>query len=280
MAMIAADRNNAETNPTTGVTVTYGGSASIWQADGERIAHASATDYTKTMTNKPSIIYGMIDPARFDNEQKQTLERRRPELYKELAFYRAPTDSAASKKSSEVIASAVQYRLDTNDFEGNLNRCAALIQNMQNGSITFNLVVLPAVSFSGPVSKDNVERIAEKALGKSTQAASDFAVRLKTHLVASFIEKDGDEVGDNLFAHSTQGEGSERNTKLRRAQISIELLKQGFCKFCAATTGLCFNVKLTGPNFNKCKFSTDKETINKNEDKGDKQVECHNSDQI
>ncbi len=192
LAMIAADRNNAESNPTTGVTVTYGGSASIWQADGERIAHASATDYSKTMTNKPSIIYGMIDPARFDNEQKQTLERRRPELYKELAFYRAPTDSAASKKPIEVTAAAVQYRLDANDFEGNLDRCTTLIQDMQNGSTEFNLVVLPAFSFSGPVSKDNVEHIAEKTLGKSTQAASDFAVRLKSHLVASFIEKDGE----------------------------------------------------------------------------------------
>ena len=192
LAMIAADRNNAESNPTTGVTVTYGGSASIWQADGERIAHASATDYSKTMTNKPSIIYGMIDPARFDNDQKQTLERRRPELYKELAFYRAPTDSAASKKPIEVTAAAVQYRLDANDFEGNLDRCTTLIQKMQNGSTEFNLVVLPAFSFSGPVSKDNVDRISEKALGKSTQAASDFAVRLKTHLVASFIEMDGE----------------------------------------------------------------------------------------
>ena len=192
LAMIAADRNNAESNPTTGVTVTYGGSASIWQADGERIAHASATDYSKTMTNKPSIIYGMIDPARFDNEQKQTLERRRPELYKELAFYRAPSDSAASKKPIEVTAAAVQYRLDANDFEGNLDRCTTLIQDMQNGSTEFNLVVLPAFSFSGPVSKDNVEHIAEKTLGKSTQAASDFAVRLKSHLVASFIEKDGE----------------------------------------------------------------------------------------
>jgi predicted amidohydrolase len=227
MAMIAADRNNAETNPTTGVTVTYGGSASIWQADGERIAHASATDYTKTMTNKPSIIYGMIDPARFDNEQKQTLERRRPELYKELAFYRAPTDSAASKKSSEVIASAVQYRLDTNDFEGNLNRCAALIQNMQNGSITFNLVVLPAVSFSGPVSKDNVERIAEKALGKSTQAASDFAVRLKTHLVASFIEKDGERFFHTAVLLAPDGKvlGHYRQTHLD--QVDATFLSAG-----------------------------------------------------
>lgn len=192
LAMIAADRNNAETNPTTGVTVTYGGAASIWQADGVRIAHASATDYTKTMTNKPSIIYGMIDPARFDNEQKRTLERRRPELYKELAFYRAPTDSAATKTASAVSAAAVQYRLDKNDFEGNLNRCDTLVQKMQEGTTAFNLVVLPSCSFCGPVTKDNVAAIADKALGKSTQAASDFAVRLKTHLVASFIEKDGE----------------------------------------------------------------------------------------
>lgn len=193
LAMIAADRNNAESNPTTGVTVTYGGSASIWQADGERIAHASATDYTKTMTNKPSIIYGMIDPARFDNDQKRTLERRRPELYKELAFYRAPTDSAATKSASKVNAAAVQYRIDENDFEGNLNRCNTLISKMQSGTAPFNLVVLPSLSFCGPVSKENCANLAEKALGKSTQAASDFAVRLKTHLVASYIEKDGEQ---------------------------------------------------------------------------------------
>jgi predicted amidohydrolase len=134
----------------------------------------------------------MIDPARFDNEQKRTLERRRPELYKELAFYRAPTDSAATKNASEVTAAAVQYQLNKNDFEGNLNRCDTLIQKMQAGTTAFNLVVLPSCSFCGPVSKDNVEAIAEKALGKSTQAASDFAVRLKTHLVASFIEMDGE----------------------------------------------------------------------------------------
>jgi predicted amidohydrolase len=227
LAMIAADRNNAETNPTTGVTVTYGGSASIWQADGERIAHASATDYTKTMTNKPSIIYGMIDPARFDNEQKRTLERRRPELYKELAFYRAPTDSAASKNACEVSTAAVQYRLDENDFEGNLNRCDALIQKMQDGSTPFNLVVLPAYSFCGPVSKENVERLAEKALGKSTQAASDFAVRLKTYLVASFIEQDGAAYFHTAVLLAPDGKvvGYYRQTHLDPAQSAF--LKAG-----------------------------------------------------
>ena len=99
LAMVAADRSNAESNPTTGISVTYGGSASIWQADGERIAHASSTDYDKTMSEKPTILYGMIDPARFENSQKASLARRRPALYKALAFYRAPTDTAATKQS-------------------------------------------------------------------------------------------------------------------------------------------------------------------------------------
>ena len=192
LAMVAADRNNAESNPTTGVTVTYGGSASIWQADGERIAHAPATDYSKTMTNKANIIYGSIDPARFDNDQKKTLARRRPDLYSDLAFYRAPTDGAATKLPSQVLARAVQYRIDTNDFDGNLNRCDALIKSIQTDSKQSNLVVLPAFSLCGPVSENNYQSLAEKLLGKSTQAASDFAARLKTHLVASFIEKDGD----------------------------------------------------------------------------------------
>jgi predicted amidohydrolase len=35
--------------------------------------------------------------------------------------------------------------------------------------------------------------LAEKLLGKSTQAASDFAARLKSHVVASLVEKDGED---------------------------------------------------------------------------------------
>jgi predicted amidohydrolase len=191
LAMVAADRNNAETNPTTGITVTYGGAASIWQADGQRIAHAPATDSSKTMTNGPSIIYGEIDPALFDNEQKRLISRRRPELYRELAFYRAPTDTAASKASHEVSAAALQYRVNTGDFAGNLNRCGTLINAMASEGSRHDLVVLPAFSFSGPVTKDNRDTIAEHIYGKTAQAASEFAVLLRSHLVASFIEHDG-----------------------------------------------------------------------------------------
>ena len=104
LAMVAADRSNAESNPTTGISVTYGGSASIWQATGERVAHASTTNASMTLTNQTSIIYAEIDPAKFDNDQKRSFTRRRPELYPELAFYRAPTDGAASKDSHSVSA--------------------------------------------------------------------------------------------------------------------------------------------------------------------------------
>lgn len=197
LAMVAADRNNAETNPTTGVTVTYGGAASIWQADGERIAHAPTTDYSKTMSSPPSIIYGLIDPGKFNNDQKATLSRRRPELYRDVAFYRAPTDTAASKTPVQVQAGALQYRIDSNDFFANLNRCEALVAGLQAGMVSYDLIVLPAFSFCGPVTTENCAAIAESPLGRTTQAASDFAVRLKSHLVASFVES-----GDGKYFHT------------------------------------------------------------------------------
>ena len=193
LAMVAADRNNAESNPTTGISVTYGGSASIWQGTGERIAHSSTTNTSTTMTNQLSIIYGEIDPAKFNNDQKRTFAKRRPELYGDLAFYRAPTDGAASKESHDVSAIALQYKIEKNDFNGNLNRSAALIKSIEASGKSVNLVVLPAFSFCGAVDAANYQAIAETKLGISTQAASDFAGRLNAYVVVSFIEKVGDQ---------------------------------------------------------------------------------------
>lgn len=189
LAMVAADRSNAESNPTTGVSVTYGGSASIWQATGERVAHAASTDTKTTMTTGTSIIYAEIDPARFNNPQKATLQRRRPELYGELAFYRAPTDNAASKQSHRINASALQYQINRNDFNGNLNRASMQIDSLKALSTKPNLVVLPAFSFCGQVNASNIADVAEAQLGASVQAASDFAGRLNSFVVVSFVEK-------------------------------------------------------------------------------------------
>lgn len=189
LAMVAADRNNAESNPTTGISVTYGGSASIWQATGERVAHAATTTASTVMTNPTSIIYAEIDPARFANPQKATLQRRRPALYGELAFYRAPTDGAASKQSHAVNASVLQYQINKNDFNGNLNKANLQIEQLQSLSNKPNLVVLPAFSFCGPADASNIAGLAEKTLGNSVQAASDFAGRLSSFVVVSFVEQ-------------------------------------------------------------------------------------------
>lgn len=220
LAMVAADRNNAETNPTTGITVTYGGAASIWQANGERIAHAASTNYSTIMTNKGDILYGMIDPSLFDNPQKGTLARRRPELYSDIAFFRAPTDGAASKKAHQVHAAAFQYRIDAESFDDNLARCAALVDNAQKANSNFDLVVLPAYSFCGPVTAENCANIAESALGKTTQATSDFAARLKSYCVASLVEKDGEHFYHTAILVGPDGKliGRYRQTHLDATQ--------------------------------------------------------------
>lgn len=190
LAMVAADRNNAETNPTTGVTVTYGGSASIWQATGERIAHAPANDRNATATNPGTILYGEIDPALYDNDQKRTVDRRRPELYGPLAFFRAPTDPVATTVGVEVTSSALQYRILTDDFDANVERADGLVRTLEGAAREPGLLVLPAFSFGGcPANGEQAEALAEGPLGRSVQVASDFATRTGRHVVCSHIER-------------------------------------------------------------------------------------------
>lgn len=192
LAMVAADRNNAETNPTTGVTVTYGGCASIWQADGERIAHSPATTANTTITNPGSILYGDLDPKRFDNDQRSTLQRRRPEMYGDLAFYRAPVDGLATTSSSCVAAVALQYRVVPNDFDGNVSRAESFIEQVQSADCAPGVLVLPAFSFWGqPETQNDAHAGAESTIGRSVQVFSDFAVRTRKHVVGTFIERDG-----------------------------------------------------------------------------------------
>ena len=195
LAMVAADRNNAETNPTTGVTVTYGGSASIWQASGERTAHAPATDRNITVSNPGTILYGEIDPALYDNDQKETLARRRPDLYAPLTFFRAPSDPLATTEAQNIVCEAVQYRTIAGDFDGNVQRADELIGEIQANGKESGLLVLPAFSFTGiPANDEQASEWAESGIGRSVQMLSDFAARTGRHVVGSHIERDGTEL--------------------------------------------------------------------------------------
>ena len=188
LAMVAADRNNAESNPTTGTTVTYGGSASIWQADGRRVAHAPATNANITANNPGTILYAQIDPALYNNPQKATIGRRRPELYGDLAFFKSPTDTKASTQSHQLTATALQYRVIAGDFDGNLSRANALLEGLAPGP---GIVALPACAFSGiPADGAQAAEFAESGQGRSVQVAADFAARSSRHVAVSHIEHD------------------------------------------------------------------------------------------
>ncbi|ULE35336.1 nitrilase-related carbon-nitrogen hydrolase [Mycobacterium sp. IDR2000157661] len=192
LAMVAADRNNVESNPTTGISVVYGGSASIWQADGRRTGHLPATEQNLTAANPGAILYGEIDPALYANDQKATLSRRRPELYRDLAFHRAPTDTQASRESHRISVTAVQYELVTGDVEGNIGRANDRVLELQTADARDGLAVLPAFTFSGvPTDADTAARWAESGLGRTVQVLSDFAIRLRRFVVGSHVEHDG-----------------------------------------------------------------------------------------
>ena len=206
LAMVAADRNNTETNPTTGETVTYGGAASIWQANGVRTGHLPATDVNNTPTNPGRILYGTIDPTLFDadhaeNTQKASLRRRRPALYKDLAFFRSPTDPTASSRAHTITAAAIQVAQVPGDPDGTTDRILAQlavfeqqqsVQSAQSVQSTQGLLVLPAFTLHGrPSSVDAARDCAENALGRTTQFLSEIAGRLGLHVVGSFLEADG-----------------------------------------------------------------------------------------
>ena len=222
LAMVAADRNNAESNPTTGTTVTYGGSASIWQADGRRIAHAPATTANTTVNNPGTILYAQIDPSLYENDQKATIARRRPELYRDLAFFKSPTDTKASTQRHRIDATALQYRVILGDFDGNVGRANTLVESLPPSD---GILVLPACSFTGlPTNGDQGSEVAEGDQGRTVQVAADFAARTGRHVVVSHVERDHDTLFHTAVLVDPRGLVTGR---YRQAHLDPAL--QGWC---------------------------------------------------
>ena len=192
LAMVASDRNNSETIAAMGITVTYGGSASIWQADGVRTAHSPATTGNGNADNSDSILYCEIDPALYDNDQKATLQRRRPELYGLLAYHRSPVDIFATRTSSRVELAALQYPVARGNGDGQRG-IEALIDEVKAANTDAGLLVLPAFSLVGaPASRDEASARAESPEGHTVTTLKQFAARTGKHVVGSYIEKDPD----------------------------------------------------------------------------------------
>lgn len=183
--LIVADRSNSEANPETGLVVHYNGASTIWDGNGNKIAQLPYTDVSSENTDAPKILFATIDPKTYDNPIKRQFERRRPELYGDLALFRAPTDPKATKKSQNIFALALQYEPEFGNVNTNLNKIRQLLKDKKN----VNLVVLPAYSLTGhSFDSEAMKKLAQSADGSIVGHMVDRAVEFNTHLLFSFLE--------------------------------------------------------------------------------------------
>jgi predicted amidohydrolase len=220
MALIATDRKNMETNPATGTSVYYGGAASIWSPTGKKIAQAPATAAADPPPpdSPPLILYGTIDPKEYDNPIKARLKERRPELYRDLAFYRAPLDACASQQSHRVNAALAQYTPAEGDVRTNFDK----IQKLLGASPAKpNLLVAPAYALTGvPADAATARNYAETREGPSLKRMADLASNAKMYVVFSMVEMAGDKLYHTAFLLSDKGTvvGSYRQTHLEEEE--------------------------------------------------------------
>ncbi|HRJ72312.1 MAG TPA: nitrilase-related carbon-nitrogen hydrolase [Terrimicrobiaceae bacterium] len=192
VALIATDRNNSETNPTTGLTVYYGGIAAIWSPTGKKLAQAPGTNPEVSAAAPPRIIYATIDPGEFENPIKASFAERRPEIYTALTFYRSPTDPKASQTRHAVNAQVVQFAPAAGDREANFVKVSRLLGQPAWKSGAGRLIVLPEYSFTGPpANAAQAAQFAELPDGPGVQMAATLANQMNAHVVFSLIEKDG-----------------------------------------------------------------------------------------
>ncbi|CAN5580213.1 amidohydrolase [soil metagenome] len=217
VALIATDRDNSETNPTTGLTVYYGGIAAIWSPLGIKLAQAPGTTPDVSATAPPKIIYATIDPAEFNNPVKATFAERRPEIYTALTFYRSPTDPKASTARHPVSAEVVQFTPTAGDRNANFNKISALLGQPAWKANSGRLIVLPEYSLTGPP-KDAAEAksLAESLDGKSVQMFATLANQMNAHVVFSFVESDGEKLYPTSVLLGPDGKviGTYRKTHL------------------------------------------------------------------
>lgn len=222
VALIATDRNNSETNPTTGLTVYYGGIAAIWSPLGRKLAQAPATTPDVSATAAPRILYATIDPAEFANPIKASFAERRPRIYSALNFFRAPYDPKASTERHAVSAQIVQYT-PTADPAANYGRIISLLGQPAWQANSGRLIVLPEYSLTGvPKDAAAASALAESLEGKSVQMLAGLANQQNAHVVFSLVEKDGKKLYPTSVLIGPNGEiiGTYRKTHLDGSEKS------------------------------------------------------------
>ncbi len=220
--LICADRSNTETNPQSGLVVHYNGASSIWNSLGKKIAQLPYTDVDSLDEDEPLILYAQIDPNMYRNPIKDLMKRRRPELYRDLTLFRAPTDPRASTKSASIASIAVQYAPIFGDKSANFNKIRTLLKKRSEILTKWNLrqpnlIVLPAYSLTGYSPDPKMMQLqAETIEGNIVSDCMELAVEYGSYLVLSFLEKEYNYYFHTALLLSPQGEiiGKYRQTHL------------------------------------------------------------------
>ncbi|MGM0829096.1 MAG: nitrilase-related carbon-nitrogen hydrolase [Bacillota bacterium] len=214
--VISANRSNTE----NGFHM-IGGSA-IWSPEGKKLAEAPVLMNESEDMDEPTITYATIDPRLFDNKNKDALNERRPELYKEIVHYVAPWDYTKNTTSHEVVAAALQYEPIIGDKEKNKEKIKRLIEQAKKEDNDLNLVVLPELSLTGPVDgkrKNEVESLAEDSKGDTAMFMSNLAKEYQLSIVYGFIEKKENAFYNSAILMSSNGEtaGKYQKTHLNKS---------------------------------------------------------------
>ncbi|PLR76341.1 nitrilase [Bacillus sp. V3-13] len=202
MYVVSANRSNTE----NGFHM-IGGSA-IWSPEGKKLAEAPVVMTPGEDIDEPTITYATIDPKLFDNENKEALDGRRPELYKELIHTVAPWDYTKNTTSHEIVAAALQYEPVTGNKEKNKEKIVSLIQQAKNNNADLNLVVLPELSLTGPVDgmkKKDIKAFAETSNGESAQFIAELAKQFQVSIVFGFIEQNNKNLYNSALLISQDG---------------------------------------------------------------------------
>ncbi len=183
--IVASNRTGNESNPQTGAITHFVGGASIWDNNGQRLAAAPLSSWTDAGT--PHTIYATLDIAQASSQKNFWLKHRRPELYQDYNYYRAPVDPVANDKSQQISALLVQYQPEKGNVDKNYAKIEKLIDTSRE---VFNLVELPYNSLLGnlQLNQQNIATYAESLGGHSYTLAAQLAKKYKTFLLFSMPE--------------------------------------------------------------------------------------------
>ncbi|TCP28835.1 putative amidohydrolase [Scopulibacillus darangshiensis] len=212
--VISANRSNTE----NGFHMI--GASAIWSPMGQKLAEGPYSPNEETDIDQTHFIYGDIDPKQYNNENKGLLISRRPELYKEIVQFIQPWDYTKNTDPKNVTALAVQYT-PVSDKEANMARVRELITRaVEESDNPVKLIVLPELSFTGPVTDQFAHQLSETNHGMSYEFVSELAKRFNTSIVFGIVEQDNDHLYNTALLIGKMGEikGKYRKTHLNQEE--------------------------------------------------------------